>query len=122
MFDPRPNIIYAKGDRPIFPGFDPIYNYKTKEELLEYVYTTVYPTKSIPSFPNFVVNGHVIDGEVYNPLYDYRNYRLFGDYSSEETRVRGYDLFDSKPVNEVKKKMSRGRYFTFTHVWVQPLV
>ena len=112
-FDANPATVVERGARPIFPGHDPIYGYSTKDDLLDYIYTTIYPKKTIPSFPNFVVNGFIIDGEVYNPLYDFRNYRLFGDYKLQDNRVKGYDLFDSKSVGLVVQGMNRGKFFKY---------
>ena len=117
VFDPRPNVTTKRGDRPIFPGFEPISSYSTKEDLLEYIYTTVYPTKDVPSFPNFIVNGHVIDGEVYNPLFDFRNYRLFGAYDLEDRRLKGYELYNSKPISQIFSGMDRGKYFQYNGLY-----
>jgi hypothetical protein len=91
IFDPRPEISFDVGKSNYFPTFEPIYNKKSLQELLEYIYTAVYPMDYVPPFPNFRVGDYVINGALYNPLYDYRNYRLDGF-----TRIYNKDGRDEK--------------------------
>lgn len=107
IFDPRPNVITAENERPLFPGYDPIYNKTSYEEILEHVYTTVYPSKKVPAFPNFRIGDFVINGEVYNPLFDYRNFRLFGKYDFGKNN--NYDLFVSEPLTSLDSRFIIGR-------------
>lgn len=82
IFDPRPNFVKKDGERSIFPTYNPIYSKTTKDDILEYIYTTEYPSDNIPPFPNFKIGEFVVDGAKYNPLFDKRNYRLNGSYNS----------------------------------------
>ena len=93
LYDPRPNFTINPSDRSLFPGYDPIYSKTTKQELLEHIYTTEYPSNNIPVFVNFKVGDFVIDGSKYNPMYDKRNYRLNGNYRPD-------GVFVSTPLSE----------------------
>lgn len=100
IFDPRPNIVISSDERSLFPGYDPIYSKITEEELLEFIYTTVYPSQSIPVFPNFRIGDFVVNGTMYNPLFDIRNYRLSGIYTNDTQSLSYSDMFISKdPVS-----------------------
>jgi hypothetical protein len=109
VFDPRPYITTQEGERPIFPGYDPIYNKKTYEEILEHIYTTVYPTNRVPAFPNFRIGDIAINGEIYNPMYDYRNFRLFGSYDFTN-KNSSQDIFISEPLTSLDSRFILGRY------------
>jgi hypothetical protein len=109
VFDPRPYVTIVEGERPIFPGYDPIYNKKTYEEILEHIYTTVYPTNRVPAFPNFRIGDIAVNGEIYNPMYDYRNFRLFGSYDFADKKT-GEDLFVSEPLTSLDSRFVLGRF------------
>jgi hypothetical protein len=118
IFDPRPNVKRLTSQRPIFPGFDPIYQRKTKDEILEHIYTTVYPTENVPSFPNFRIGDYVVNGEIYNPLYDSRNYRMNGYYDVDRSTSE-QEVFVTTPLSDISPRyaigarlISRGRYYT----------
>ena len=103
IFDPRPNIILDPGERPIFPGHDPIGFRTTKKEINEYIYTTIYPSPNIPVFPNFKIGDVAIDGAQYNPLFDIRCYRLVGGYIYLNKRSSENEIFESEslPISSI---------------------
>lgn len=81
-FDPRPEVDFTLDNTTYFPTFDPIYNRKSYRDILEYIYTAVYPTATVPVFPNFRIGDIAVNGALYNPLFDFRNYRSFGFYQT----------------------------------------
>jgi len=109
VFDPRPYVTTKEGERPLFPGYEPICSKKTYDEILEHVYSTVYPKNKVPAFPNFRIGDFAINGEIYNPLYDYRNFRLFGVYDFANKNSK-YDLFISEPLTSLDSRFVLGRY------------
>lgn len=109
VFDPRPNVIRKPNQRPLFPGYDPIYQKRTLDEILQHIYTTVYPSDEIPAFPNFRIGDIAINGEIYNPLYDYRNYRLIGYY--ETSSKANEETFISLPMSSINKNYNQGAMF-----------
>jgi hypothetical protein len=110
-FDPRPNIIIAKDSRPLYPGYDPIYYKTKKEDILEHIYTTMYPTNKITEFPDFRIGDYIINGSLYNPMLDLRNYRLFGSYNKNSNFNTQYNVFQSKSISLIENGFVRGRYF-----------
>lgn len=126
IFDPAP-VFDAEtldvSNRPKYPGYFPIVYNRTIEELLEYIYTTEYPSDDIPSFPNFIirnvlVNGTltdvVINGELYNPMYDYRNYFLLGSYNNSTLKSStDEELYVATDVPDIDSRFQRGRYFSY---------
>jgi hypothetical protein len=80
----NPSYDISDTSLPIFPGFDPIGAQEGLDEILDYIYSVVYPPGvDVPVFPNFKVGDVAIDGTRYNPLFDIRNYRMLGTYSSK---------------------------------------
>lgn len=110
IFDPRPNITIKQGDRPLYPGYDPIYYRTKKEDILKYIYTTSYPTKLVPAFPNFRIGDYVVNGALYNPMLDIRNYRMFGRYDLTNN-TKPYDIFKTTDLSLYEQNFVRGRYF-----------
>jgi len=108
-FDPRPPVTFSEETNPYFPTFNPIYNQKSFDDLLEYIYTAIYPSDNIPVFPNFTVGNFVIDGAKYNPLYDFRNFRTFGFYQSFNDDAINEKLFLSDPMSLYVPSIRVGR-------------
>lgn len=108
-FDPNPGIVFTEETNPFFPTFNPIYNQKSFDQLLEYIYTAIYPTNIVPLFPNFRVGDFVINGALYNPLYDLRNYRTFGFYQSF-VNDNNQQLFISDPISLYLPQIKIGRF------------
>jgi hypothetical protein len=109
-FDPRSNVVIAEEEKALYPGHDPIYSKTTKEELLEYIYSAVYPAIKIPVFPNFKVGNFIVNGSLYNPLFDIRNYRIPGIYASSQSTLSDGDLFKTKDVFEYQKGIQVGLF------------
>jgi len=109
IFDPRPNVTPGRDERPMFPGYDPIYNKRTKEEILEHIYTTIYPSNNIPVFPNFRIGDVAVNGELYNPLFDIRNYRLNGIFDFENNR-NNVETFKCSAMSAVNGYFVQGMY------------
>jgi hypothetical protein len=113
-FDPRPNIVITPEERALYPGYDPIYSKTTKQEILEHIYSTVYPTERVPVFPNFKIGDFVVNGALYNPMYDIRNYRMPGIYTTNTfQQVTDGDLFRTKEVLETNG-LRIGQYLKLT--------
>jgi hypothetical protein len=98
-FDPNPGMNFSLEQNYFFPTFDPIGNKKSLQEILEYIYTAIYPIDNVPVFPNFRVGDVVINGSLYNPLYDYRNFRTFGVYQVFKNNTINESVFISNPVS-----------------------
>jgi hypothetical protein len=87
-FEPRLPVTPSTTSLPIFPGYKPIGNLQSLEEVIEYIRTAkVFNTFKIPLFPSFIVDTVqdgpvVVNGNLYNPLFDRRNYRLEGSYQT----------------------------------------
>jgi len=110
VFDPRPGVTFTETTNPFFPTFNPIYNQKSYDQLLEYIYTAIYPTDIVPVFPNFRVGEFAINGALYNPLYDVRNYRTYGFYQSFTSDATNQQIFLSDPISLYISSIKIGRF------------
>lgn len=84
LFDPHLVSDPSPLDLPLYPSFDPIGNKNSLEEVREYIKSgnVFYTNENFIPFPNFKVGDVTIDGTKYNPLLDYRNYRVVGTYNT----------------------------------------
>ena len=81
-FDPFLVSNPIEGELPLFPDFDPIGNYTTIDSIKNYINNgdVYYTNENFIPFPNFRIGNVTIDGSRYNPLLDFRNYRVVGSY------------------------------------------
>jgi hypothetical protein len=119
VFDPRPNFVPKKGERAIYPGYDPIYSKTNYDDLVEYIYTTEYPSENIPTFPNFKIGECVVDGSKYNPMYDKRNFRLLGSYRDDGVFVASEmrEYYPSLTNGSMIDRGGQGAYMLMTDVY-----
>lgn len=84
LFDPFLLVSPVEGVLPLFPDYDPIGNQTTLEGIIEYINRgdVYYTNENFIPFPNFTIGNFTIDGSKYNPLLDYRNYRIEGTYNT----------------------------------------
>ena len=84
LFDPHLVSDPVEGALPKYPGYDPIGNKTGIEEITAYINAgnVHYSNPNYTAFPNFKIGDVAIDGSKYNPLLDYRNYRVLGEYNT----------------------------------------
>lgn len=84
LFDPFLTVDPIEGELPLFPNYNPIGNLDTLDSIREYINSgdVHYTNENFIPFPNFKIGSVTIDGSRYNPLLDYRNYRVEGNYNT----------------------------------------
>ena len=84
LFDPFLVTDPVEGDLPKYPNYDPIGNKSGVDEITEYINAgnVHYTNPNFVAFPHFKIGNVAVDGSKYNPLLDYRNYRVVGEYNT----------------------------------------